>query len=366
VTLQIKDIMQAAEEEAARPFQGPIAGFIGAHIDDDDSGAISVGAVYDDDDSSVWGWITDKVDAVGDFIVDHRDEIALGGALIAAGVATAVTGGLAAPIIAGAVAAGGSTLAINAASPQYPLLDGILGNTFKGGIIGLGAGSIGTAVRSVSMFGSGTAGAIAQITGSSSLGSIGGQVFGATKLAAGVTSGISTITSQGGLDIFIPEQYEGSVHRLSAQIGMVAAATDLGTSLVGNRLIRWAWNNPQSYAPFSKQFNSHHLHPKFLGGAVDGPAVLLSDKNSGFLRAIHGKWNQVGGSTVHGQLNNYLIRHISGINTPTALKSFAQANPNQIAAMLPSFYKQWTSKLMTSAQPGLFNAFISGYTNHNR
>lgn len=279
----------------------------------------------------------------------------MGGAVLAAGIATAATGGLAAPIIAGAVAAGGITMTINAASPEYPLMDGVLGNTFKGAMIGVGAGSIGSAIRSIATFGSGTGAAIAQRTGSSLLGEWGGQFFGATKTISGTVSGLSQMIYEGGLDIVLPDSIEGGVHQIAQQVGMIASIADMGITFTGNRFIHWAWKNPMPYKPFSSQFNAHHLHPKFLGGDPSGPTVLISNKNTGFLRAIHGKWMQLGGSTVHGQMNKYLLERLPYIHGPGALRSFAQAHPEQIASMLPGFYRQFVSQLTPSTWPGILN-----------
>ena len=116
------------------------------------------------------GWIGGAIGTAWDFVEDHRDEIALGGAVIAAGIVTLATGGLVAPIIAGAVAAGGLTFGINwggeflrehsiiSSAPRYSLLDGVLSNTIGGAIVGFGVGSVGSAIANLGIAKTATAG----------------------------------------------------------------------------------------------------------------------------------------------------------------------------------------------------------------
>ncbi|MEI2692982.1 MAG: WXG100 family type VII secretion target [Anaerolineae bacterium] len=162
VTRQVSQVMRAAEEEASRPFRGDgaVAGHVGGQAVPSTSvgagvmamgvaipGAISgfVGAMGQGA-AAIGGWISGAAGNTWEWIQDHRNEVALGAAVVAAGVAVVATGGLAAPLIAGAVAAGGVTMAINAASPRYTLMDGVLGNTVSGAFIGWGVGSAGVAL----------------------------------------------------------------------------------------------------------------------------------------------------------------------------------------------------------------------------
>lgn len=151
-TLQIIEIFQEAEKEAAAPFRGQSIPETQPQHDDTHPSAKSA---EEHGEGGFWDVVDGVVSEVWDFIVDHRDEIALAGALIAAGVATVATGGTAAPILAGVIAgaatAGGLTLGINAASSQYPLLDGVLQNTIGGAVIGFGVGSIGQAFYTVGL-----------------------------------------------------------------------------------------------------------------------------------------------------------------------------------------------------------------------
>ncbi len=151
-TLQIIEIFQEAEKEAAAPFRGQS---IPETQSPHDGTRPSPEPAEEHEDGGFWDVIEGVVSEAWDFIVDHRDEVALAGAVVAAGVATVATGGTAAPILAGVIAgaatAGGLTLGINAASPQYPLMDGVLQNTIGGAVIGFGVGSIGNALATAGL-----------------------------------------------------------------------------------------------------------------------------------------------------------------------------------------------------------------------
>ncbi len=98
---------------------------------------------------SSWNWIR-----------GHRDTVAMGAAIVAAGTVTIATGGAAAPLLVaaiGATAAGGTTIAINWASSQ-PLMDGVVKNTVAGGVLGLGIGYLGGAELAKSLGGGLTSG----------------------------------------------------------------------------------------------------------------------------------------------------------------------------------------------------------------
>jgi hypothetical protein len=348
--------MQEAEEEAARPFQGTVTGFIDA-IDNSESDHKTA---EEDNDSSIWGWISDTADAVGDFIVDHRDEIALGGAVIAAGVATVATGGLAAPIIAGAVAAGGITAAVNASSPEYPLLDGVLGNTISGGFIGWGVGSAGAAVGALRGISTATpwaasvGGAAAQWSGSAGVALPVARIMTFAPPVLEFISGSSMVVSSGGFDWAIPEQYESSAHTLSNYVGMGSAGLNLAGSLGGNYLIKRAFSNPLSYLPGgslsgagnSNMFQGHHLYPQNalgrLGFADDllDDAVLLPSGNHPFLPNLHTK----GANSIHG-----LIRqNVSNIGGRAV---FDTMRPMQQLQFLQRVNSQFMSGLMTQVAP---------------
>lgn len=171
VTLQIIQVLREAEEEAAQPFKmGSEGQKKEQNVQTQPKDEHSQG------DGGIVGQIGGALGPVGHFIEDHRDEVALGVAILAAGIATVATGGLAAaPIIAGAVAAGGITIGINAASPKYPLMDGVIGNTIGGAIIGFGVGSIGSAVSTFGIGKTLTSG----LTGSGIdfAGQLGNQIF---------------------------------------------------------------------------------------------------------------------------------------------------------------------------------------------
>lgn len=154
VTLQIIQVLREAEDEAAQPFR-----MEGGEKQKGQNVVPPPDNVHSDDDGGILGWIGGAVGTAWNFIEDHRDQIALGGAILAAGIAgaavTIATGGTAAPLVVGGMAgltgavvgtgvAGETTMLINGISAKYPLLDGVLNNMKAGAILGFGAGAIGS------------------------------------------------------------------------------------------------------------------------------------------------------------------------------------------------------------------------------
>jgi RHS repeat-associated protein len=86
-----------------------------------------------------YGYSMDWLVKAANFVVEHKNEFALGAAVVAAGAATVITGGLAAPLLVGALAAGSTTLAINVGSGQDLMAD-VVENTIGGAMIGFSIG----------------------------------------------------------------------------------------------------------------------------------------------------------------------------------------------------------------------------------
>jgi hypothetical protein len=136
------------------------------------------------------------------WLEEHRDELALGAAVLAgataAGVVIAVSGGTATPLmlmagggLAGGVAGAGTTLVVNATGDAEDALDDVVDNAMRGGLLGGTTAGIPVAFEAV-----GTAATLP------------------TRLtaAANVISDSATITSVGGIDILLPESVEDEVH----------------------------------------------------------------------------------------------------------------------------------------------------------
>ena len=180
VTRQIIELLRDAEEEAANQlsfladggfgvgggggsdeggggFFGSVAGFASASLTGGfgtvfAASGVSGGGGLAGGLQSAFGWLGDKADDVGDWVVENRNEVALGAAIVGAGILTVATGGAASPLLVAAVGAGiagGTTLAINANTPQYTLWDGVVSNTISGAFAGYGVGSAGAAVHAM-------------------------------------------------------------------------------------------------------------------------------------------------------------------------------------------------------------------------
>ena len=142
------------------------------------------------------------------WLADHRDELAMGAAIVAgavaAGVVITVSAGTATPLVvmgmgaaAGTTAGATTTLTVNALDDSLDPFDDVVGNAARGGL--LGATTAGLPL------------------GFSAVGS-------ATTLpltlaaAAGVTSNIASIAGAGGVDILLPESIEDEVHSTASFI----------------------------------------------------------------------------------------------------------------------------------------------------
>lgn len=130
-----------------------------------------------------------------DFLVDHRDAIAVGAAVITATTFVVATGGVGAFVILGGMAVGAGSAALTTASINAidetcgNLWEGVGRNSVYGAVAGLGAGYMGPAAM---MWGEGVAASAAALTGLSSVGSVVG-----TAVGVGVTGGFSA--AAGGL-----------------------------------------------------------------------------------------------------------------------------------------------------------------------
>ena len=139
----------------------------------------------------------------------HKDELAMGAALLAAGMVVVASGGAASMILvvgAGALAGGATTVAVNVATGA-PVLDDVFTNTVRGGFIGAGVHGVAT----------GAAAHRAATTGLARVAAV-----------AGATSGAADVVAAGGVDLLIDERHEASVHDAANQIGNVAGAIDMG------------------------------------------------------------------------------------------------------------------------------------------
>jgi len=287
-----------------------------------------------------------------DWAKEHKNEIAMGAAVVGAVGATLLTGGLAAPIIAGAAFAGGTTLAINAGekyvdkNPDVKLTDDLLGNTIAGGFIGWGIGSVGTAVRgagAVAKWGASVGGAVTQATGSSTLGTVAGHLFTAGKVASQIIPGVSSVITNGGIDapLSLLGQDKEKWHNGARIAGWASMVSNLAFSGIGNAAIKWAWNNPSPYTPSSGAFENHHLHPKELGGNPNGNAVTLPNGKNG-LSNLHTK---DGG--IHVAMHQYLKDHFGVSKWGEAKSLFNSSSPEVQTSLINAFNDTYARSLLT-------------------
>ena len=86
---------------------------------------------------------------------DHRDELALGAAVLAGGAVIVLSAGTATPLVlaagaaAGATAAGGTALTINLTGDAHDAFDGVIKNIRNGAVVGFTVAGLPTAIQSI-------------------------------------------------------------------------------------------------------------------------------------------------------------------------------------------------------------------------
>jgi len=193
---------------------------------------------------------------------EHKDELAMGAALLAAGVAVVATGGGASMLLVvgvGAFAAGGTTIAVNLATGA-PMLDDAFTNAMKGGFIGAGVHGV-------------TAGYAGYATASTGLGRV--------AAVAGLTSGAADVVAAGGIDLVLTEEHEERIHETATTISTVTGAVDLAYNAgewSTRRMATFETVDDQLAAlspTISRQKQLRHLSDSGLhshGGYFDDPA----------------------------------------------------------------------------------------------
>ena len=137
---------------------------------------------------------------------DHRDELALGAAVLAGGAVIVLSAGTATPLVlaagaaAGATAAGGTALTINLTGDAHDAFDGVIKNIRNGAVVGFTVAGLPTAIQSV-----GATSGVARLE--------------AVSVAA---TDVAAIAACGALDIVVPEEWEDDVH---ATAGLAVSAS---------------------------------------------------------------------------------------------------------------------------------------------
>jgi hypothetical protein len=160
----------------------------------------------------------------------HRDDLAMGAALVAGGTVLVFTGGGAVVVIlASAAAAGATTMTVNTYN-EADLLDGVLANAVDGALVGISLAGLPAAAAGA------TAGAPA---GAPTLLVLGDLAFTAPQVlgTAGVVAETANIVSLGGVDLLLPGQWEDDIHDVSGAIavgvGAPVTAHDVATAAGG-------------------------------------------------------------------------------------------------------------------------------------
>ena len=137
---------------------------------------------------------------------EHRDELALGAAVLAGGAVIVLSAGTATPLVlaagaaAGATAAGGTALTTNLTGDAHDAFDGVIKNIRNGAVVGFTVAGLPTAIQSV-----GATTGVARLE--------------AVSMAA---TDVAAIAACGALDIVVPEEWEDEVH---ATAGLAASAS---------------------------------------------------------------------------------------------------------------------------------------------
>jgi len=159
----------------------------------------------------------------------HKDELAMGAALLAAGLVVVATGGGASMLLVvgvGAFAAGATTMTVNLATGA-PVLDDVFAHAVKGGFIGAGVHGV--------------------VTGTAAFGA---ASTGVARVAAlsGATAGAADVVAGGGLDLVIDEDLEATVHEIADDVSTVAGTADLAHGIT-----EWTTRTPVTFDTIEEQ-----------------------------------------------------------------------------------------------------------------
>lgn len=150
---------------------------------------------------------------------EHKDEIALGAALVAGGIVIVATSGTASWFVVGTVsaaAAGSTTIAINARTDDE-LLEDVFTNSAAGFMVGSGMASV-----------------VSGVTAQRSGGHVLARLHGVAEASVGATD----VVMYGGLDALFPEEWEEAAKGAVQPVNTAATALDVGLGGVVDRLPR--------------------------------------------------------------------------------------------------------------------------------
>ena len=143
---------------------------------------------------------------------EHRDELAIGAALLAGGAVILLSAGSATPLVlatgaaAGAAAAGGTALTINLTGDADDAFDGVGRNIRNGAVVGFTVAGLPAAIKSV------------------------GATTGAARIEAVsmAATDAAAVAGCGALDLVVPEDWEDDVHAIAGLAASASTAWSFG------------------------------------------------------------------------------------------------------------------------------------------
>ncbi len=231
---------------------------------------------------------------------EHKDELAMGAALVGSGAVLVATGGTAGPMLVvavGSLAAAGTTVAVNLSTGD-DLLDDVVGNAVKGGFVAAG---VRTAVVGVDAYAVAT------------------TALGRSAAAAGVTGGVADVIAAGGVDLLVPEDRERTVREAANVVGAVTGAWETtadGAEWLASRMTRYERLDDQLDAlstTISRQKQGRHIEGAAQRGEAGGGYFTDPADAQAVLDAVHDGSAEILGRTRAGDI---LARFddIEGIN----------------------------------------------------
>lgn len=200
---------------------------------------------------------------------EHRNELALGAAVLAGGAVILLSAGTATPLVlatgaaAGAAAAGGTAVTINLTGDANDAFDGVLGNVRNGAVVGFTIAGLPAVIESI-----GATTGLAKVE--------------AASLAA---TDVAALVACGAMDLVVPESWEDDIHAAAGLATSASTAWSFAGGATGSDPA------PGPNGPFSSVGSGLDAAANLIGCESpddDGSSPQWAEKAESYLRSSVG------------------------------------------------------------------------------